>query len=539
MAATSENLTRSGVGELEAIVGRGNVLTSGPDTLAYNNDCWPRGIILTRGGQVSHHRPAAIVQPQNEHEVSALVQWARKTSTPIVPYGAGSGVCGGAIDDGGGIIVDLKRLKRIVATREGDWTLRAQPGVIGQVLEDELNRRGYTLGHYPSSIYCSSLGGWIAARGAGQYSSRYGKIEDMVTSLRVVTGSGEIIETAPDPLAPKPRHMVPDCGPDLTQLMIGSEGTFGLITESTLRIEKAPSRQIYRGFQFDSVPSALGAIRELMQQGLRPAVVRLYDEFDSLIAKRRSGKAPGGLRARALTAKLGDLATEVLPIDIAGEVKGRLGDVTKTLLGRILGQPMTLNALIEVLPTDCLLVIGFEGTSSIVEDEAHHGFDILAKHGVDLGMEPGLHWLENRMSVSYKQSAMYDAGAFVDTMEVSTTWSNLTRLYEAVRRAMSPHVLVMAHFSHVYPEGSSIYFTFAGFGQDLDETLQRYTAAWKAGLDAVARNGGSIAHHHGVGQSKSAWTHYDHPGGQDLFRTLKDTFDPDGIMNPGKVYAGA
>lgn len=536
--ATDSPRTRALAQDLGEIVGSKHVLTSLPDRLAYNNDCWPRGIILTRGRKVHQHRPAAIVQPKNEHEVLALVEWARQTSTPIVPYGAGSGVCGGAVDQGEGVIVDLKRLKKIVATRESDLTLRSQTGIIGMVLERELNRRGFTLGHYPSSLYCSSLGGYLAARSAGQYSSRYGKIEDMVTSMRVVTACGEIVETAPDPLAAKPRYLVPDCGPDLTQIMVGSEGTLGLITAATLRIEKKPDYQIYRGFHLDSVPTALTAIREMMQKGLRPAVVRLYDEFDSLIARRKSGGGQGGLRARALTSRLGDLATDVLPIDVAGQVKGRISSVKKALLGRVLGQPMTLNALIDVLPTDCLLIVGFEGTSSIVEDEAREAFDTLDRWGVDLGQEPGLHWLENRMSVSYKQSAMYDAGAFVDTMEVSTTWSNLNRLYESVRRALSPHVLVMAHFSHVYPEGSSIYFTFAGFGDGLDETLERYESAWQAGLDAVARSGGSIAHHHGVGVSKSRWTHHDHPGGLELFRALKNTFDPDGILNPGKVYAG-
>jgi alkyldihydroxyacetonephosphate synthase len=198
---------------------------------------------------------------------------------------------------------------------------------------------------------------------------------------------------------------------------------------------------------------------------------------------------------------------------------------------------MTLNRVIDVLPAECLLVIGFEGTTRIVADEAHYAFDVLSRYGTDLGQEPGQHWLKHRMDVSYKQSAMYDAGAFVDTMEVSTTWANLNHLYESVRRALAPHVLVMAHFSHVYPEGSSIYFTFAGFGADLEDTMRRYETTWQVGLDTVARCGGSVAHHHGVGQSKASWTHHDHPGGAPLFQVLKNTFDPDGILNPGKVYA--
>ena len=531
-APTSKALRR----DLADIVGDASVLTSLPDKLAYNADCWPRGIILSRGRQIHRHQPGAVVLPRTEQEILAVIRWARRTSTPIVPYGAGSGVCGGTLADGDGVVVDLKRLKSIVETNTDDMTMRVESGIIGMNMEVELQRRGLTLGHFPSSLYCSSMGGYLAGRSAGQYSSRYGKIEDMVTSMRVVTGAAEVLDTGPDPAAAYPRSLVPDCGPDLTQLFVGSEGTLGVITESTVRINPLPSKQLYRGFQFPDPPSALSAIRELMQLGLRPAVVRLYDEFDSLLARRKSGSGGESLRARALTARLGEVALDVLPGPVAGEIRGRLGGVTKALLGRILGQPVTLNALIDVLPADCLLVIGFEGESPIVDNEADIAFDLLGRHGLDLGREPGEHWLRHRMDVSYKQSAMFDAGAFVDTMEVSTTWSNLNRLYEAVRRALSPHVLVMAHFSHVYPEGSSIYFTFAGFGSGLEDTLARYKATWEAGLEAVASSGASVAHHHGVGVSKSGFTARDHPGGAPLFGALKDAFDPDGIMNPGKVW---
>ncbi len=528
--------------DLASIVGDDFVLTSVPDRLAYNADCWPRGIIMSRGRQLHRHQPAAVVQPRNEHEVLGVIQWARRTSTPIVPFGAGSGVCGGTLADNDGVVVDLKRLKSIVETNHDDMTMRVESGIIGMNMEVELNRRGLTLGHFPSSLYCSSVGGYLAGRSAGQYSSRYGKMEDMVASMRVVTGAGDVIETGPDPTAASPRDLVPDCGPDLTQLFVGSEGTLGILTESTLRVSKKPSIQLYRGFQFRTVNGALEAIREMMQAGLRPAVVRLYDEFDSLLAKRKSAGSGGpaqGLTARALTAKLGEVAMDVLPVPVASELKGRMSTVSKALLNRILGQPLTLNALIDVLPADCLLVVGFEGESPIVDNEADYAFDLLGRRGIDLGREPGEHWLRHRMDVSYKQSPMYDAGAFVDTMEVSTTWSNLTRLYESVRRALAPHVLVLAHFSHAYPEGSSIYFTFAGFGADTDETLRRYEATWATGLEAVARAGGSVAHHHGVGVSKAGFTRRDHPGGRALFEALKQTFDPDRILNPGKVWSEA
>ena len=221
---------------------------------------------------------------------------------------------------------------------------------------------------------------------------------------------------------------------------------------------------------------------------------------------------------------------------MTAEVSERFNTIALGLMGRILGQPLMLNTMIEALPTDCLLILGFEGDTSSVEIEADYAFDVTSRLGHDLGPEPGLHWLSHRYDVSYKQSPLYASGAFVDTMEVSTTWANLATLYQNVREAMADHAVIMAHFSHVYSEGSSIYFTFTGWGADLDETLERYDAAWKAGLDAVARSGGSIAHHHGIGLSKSPWTAHDHPGGAPLFGALKRTFDPNHIMNPGKVW---
>jgi alkyldihydroxyacetonephosphate synthase len=545
------------VRELGQVVGAERVLHGRSDRLAYQVDCWPRGIIRTRGRDLNHHLPAAIVQPADADELVALVAWARKTSTPLVPFGAGSGVCGGAVAEKNQVVVDLKRMNRIIETRPADLTVRVQAGAIGMPFERELQRRGFTLGHFPSSIYCSSVGGWVAARSAGQFSTRYGKIEDMIASLRVVTGTGEVLDTAPDPLSKRPRRAVPGAGPDLTQLFVGSEGTLGFLSEATFYMAKNPTHRCYRGFRFRDIDGALAAIRDMMQAGLRPTVARLYDAFDTLIHKQgdevefQTDDAPGIKR------HLRELAADALPQSLAASVSGSIRDsiagrasskvseiindrvnkATNAVVGRVLGSPMMLNSAVSKLPGSCLFIVGFEGSSPLVEDEAQYAFDLLGRAGLDLGEQPGLHWLNNRYNVSYKQSPMYDTGAFLDTMEVSTSWANLHRLHAAVRRALRPHVFVMAHFSHAYEHGSSIYFTFTGFGSDLEDTLERYDRAWKAGLDAVASVGASVAHHHGVGQSKAGWTHHDHAGGRPAFDALKAAFDPDGIMNPGKVYA--
>lgn len=552
-----EPLSQAMRSDLAAIVGPQYVLHTMPDRLAYQVDCWPRGIIRTRGRDLNHHLPAAIVQPANAQEIVELVRWARKTSTPLVPFGAGSGVCGGAVPEKSQVVVDVKRMNRILETRADDLTVRVQAGAIGMPFEQELQRRGFTLGHFPSSIYCSSVGGWVAARGAGQFSTRYGKIEDMIASLRVVTGAGEVIDTAPNPLISPAKQHVPAVGPDLTPLMVGSEGTLGVLTEATFYMSKKPAHRHYRGFRFRSIEAALAAIRDMMQAGLKPTVARLYDAFDTLIHKSgdevhdengEPGESQGQLRnliANTVPDRLSDAvsgsirhsASRFSSTKISEILNRRVKKATNAVVSRVLGNPLVLNSAINILPGSCLFIVGFEGHSSLAEDEANYAYELLGRTGTDLGEQPGLHWLKNRYNVSYKQSPMYDTGAFLDTMEVSTSWSNLHRLHAAVREALRPHVFVMAHFSHAYEHGSSIYFTFTGFGSDLEDTLARYDRAWQVGLSAVANAGGSVAHHHGVGQSKAGWTHHDHQGGRAAFEALKSAFDPDAIMNPGKVYA--
>ncbi len=532
-APSSPALSDVDVADLESIVGAGRVRTSFPDRLAYQNDCWPRGIILSRGRRLHHHLASAIVQPDDEEQIVEIVKWAKKSGVPIVPFGAGSGVCGGAVADGQSIVVDLKGLDDLIELDADNATVRAGPGIIGMDLERYLNHAGWTMGHFPSSLYCSSLGGYLASRSAGQCSSRYGKIEDMVLSMRVVAGTGEVFDTAADLGSPG------EAGPsrDLNPIFVGNEGTLGLITEGLMRIEPRPTRRRYRGFQFSRLDLALDAIREVMQLGIRPTVVRLYDEVDSIIASsEKKGEAASKPQAPSLARKLARRARKWLPRSVDKPLEETVDHATRTLLGRAIGRPLVLNTVADILPGHCMLVVGFEGSTDLVDDDADYAFEIFRRYGIDLGTGPGQHWLENRYKVSYKQSPMFDTGAFVDTMEVSTTWSGLVDLYDNVRRALRPHVFVMAHFSHVYAEGSSIYFTFAGFAPDLDSTLEKYEATWKAGLNAVANSGASVAHHHGVGQSKAPWTHRDHLGGRALFDRLKDRYDPERILNPGKVY---
>lgn len=512
----SSQVARSKAAE---IVGEQWFFDSTADRLAYGRDCWPMGVLWTRGGKVFQYNPDFIVAPGSRDELVQLVNLARETKTPLIPYGAGSGVCGGTLPTRGGFTVDVKRFNGIVEIDEDALTARVRAGAIGMHVETDLNRRGYTLGHYPSSLICSSIGGYVAGRSAGQLSSRFGKIEDMCLSLEMVAGTGEVIETA---------HW----SPDLTQLFTGSEGTLGVITECTLRIEPAPEERIYRGFQFDTLESALDAMRRLMQAGFRPAVVRLYDAFDTIMAKHGKKGETDDVEPEGLVAQL----TEFARARVGGAVKSTVKKAALGLVKRALGAPLLLNKAVEALPAGPMLIVGFEGPQGVTAREAAAAMNILSVQGEDLGPEPGEHWFHNRYSVSYKQSPMLELGAFVDTMEVSTTWDNLLNLYRAVRDAVGRHAFIMAHFSHVYPEGSSIYFTFAGFAPDGEPIETLYSRTWSVAQAAVRRVGASVAHHHGVGLSKAQNLCADHIGGESLNRILKDRFDPAGIMNPGKLW---
>ncbi len=506
---------------LKKIVGDASVLTTMPDRIAYNADCWPRNLILSRGQILHSNLPMAIVQPRTEKEISKIVKWAIKNQTPLVPFGAGSGVCGGTLSEPHGVVVDMKHFNQLLSIDAHSYRLHSQVGVIGMNLETELQRQGFTLGHFPSSLYCSTLGGYLAGRSAGQFSTRYGKIEDMVESIRVVTGEGEVFTTGNDSI-------------DVLQSFVGSEGTLGFITEATMRIEPKATEQHYRGFEFDNIAAAIEAMRVLIQSGLRPAVLRLYDEFDSLIAKRKAGKSKSGMAT-----KLVEKFEHLLPTQSASHIRDNVTAISKAVMGRVLGAPLILNTLVDALPAECLLIIGFEGDGRIVEQEAKETFDLLGRRGIDLGSGPGFHWLEHRMDVSFKQSAMYVAGTYVDTMEVSTSWSMLESLYRNVRKAVSSQVFIMAHFSHAYEHGCSIYFTFVGYEEGLEKTLDAYSKTWDLALNAVQKSGASVAHHHGVGVSKSGFTQYDHKGGRPYFNVLKSTFDPHQILNPGKVWPKA
>jgi alkyldihydroxyacetonephosphate synthase len=495
--------------ELAPLV-EGRASNRSQDRICYSRDLWPKALIWARAGQIPPP-PDVVVWPANEEQVVQITRRAGALGVPLIPFGAGSGVCGGTVPLRGGILMDLKRMNQIRSINLESLEADCEVGIIGERLERQLNRNGVSTGHFPSSMYCSSLGGWIAARGAGQCSNRYGKMEDMVASVTAVDGRGELFAT--------PRRPLP--GWDLTRLLVGSEGALATLCSARLHLVPLPQSRAFQAFRFRSVARGVEALREIFRAGVRPAVARLYDPFDTLaVAKGRDGK-PVFKRGAART-----------------QLDERLLTAIECMASRtVIRHPIALNKAVDLL-RECLLLLIYEGSADLCELEAKEASRVcLAARGEDRGPEPARAWLQKRYAVSYKQSRVFDVGSFVDTMEVAGTWDKVMPIYEKVREALAPLAFVMCHFSHAYVEGCCLYFTFAGAGASLDDAEERYDEIWRAGLAAAREAGATASHHHGIGLSKLNSLKGELGDGMRLVRALKTTLDPKGIMNPGKLGA--
>jgi alkyldihydroxyacetonephosphate synthase len=497
---------------IEEVVPGVVVSGSDPDRIAYARDLWPRHHLAVSAGRIADHRPDLVVWPRSAEEVAAIVKVCAAEGVPLVPFGAGSGVCGGVLPDNRTVVLDLKKLANIRSISRDTHVLDVGAGALGIRLEEDLQADGFTLGHFPSSILCSTVGGWVAARSAGQCSGLYGKIEDMVVSLECVVGNGEIV-----------RFRRRTNGPDMTPLIIGSEGVLGVVTSAELRLHPAPQSRTFGALSFPNVEAGWEFLRSIFQAGLRPAVARLYDVFDSFIARL------GSVRRNKQKATPPDEASS-----------GQGAGFGASVLRKVLRRPGMVNKLIDAAPSGLMggatLIILFEGSSEhTTADMARAKTMALGQGAKDLGEGPARHWLEHRYSVSYRQSPVFMAGAFSDTMEVAAPWSKLGDLYRAVREALGKHVFVMAHLSHAYPDGCSIYFTFAGSAPTPAAMESIYDATWRSAMDAAIGAGGTLSHHHGVGRSKAPKLGAELGLGVPIIHALRRVLDPSGIMNPGNL----
>jgi alkyldihydroxyacetonephosphate synthase len=440
--------------------------------------------------------PDAVVEPGSADEVRALLRACAEDRIAVVPFGAGSSVVGGVdpVADGFPAVIslDLRRLDRVVAVDRTSLTATLEAGLFGPELERRLAAEGVTLGHFPQSFEFSTVGGWVATRSAGQASTGYGRIDELVEGLRLVAPAADLNRRAVPATA---------AGPDVRELVVGSEGVLGVICEATLRVRELPDTRHYEGWSFRSFAEGCEALRVMEQADGSPDVARLSDEQETRLS---------------------------LALASTGSATERAGLAYLRMRGHEGG---------------CLAIIGFEGDTDDVERRRlHSGALLRAGGGLRLGRRPGEAWVRSRYAGPYLRDALLDNGGFVETLETATHWSNLPVLYAAVgdalRRALSERgtpPLIMCHVSHLYRSGASLYFTFLA-RQEAGAELDQWRAAKTAACDAIVANGGTITHHHAIGRDHAPWLAAEvGETAIDVLRAAKQRLDPVGIMNPGKL----
>ncbi len=451
-------------------------------------------LVRLRAGRLEG-APDGIVLPGDDDQVTALIQAAASAGVALVPFGGGTSVVGGVEPLRGGhtavLCVDLRRL-RGVSVDPVSMTATIGAGMRGPEAEAALAAQGVTLGHFPQSFELATIGGFAATRSAGQASSGYGRFDEIVTSLRMITPVGTL-ETREVP------HTA--AGPALRELILGSEGTLGAITSVTARVRAAPAERRYEGFMVADFETGTGALRELAQRDALPDVTRLSDPEETRISLGMSGASPG--TRRALNGYL--------------RLRRRAGG--------------------------CLVIAGWEGDRESAERRRAVSSRILRTAGaVSLGTKPGLAWERGRYDGPYLRDELMDLGYLVETLETAHTWTRLGELYAAVGDALRASLtaqgvspIVMCHISHTYRDGASLYFTFIARAKPGEEIAQ-WRAAKEAACDAIVATGGTITHHHAVGTDHARYMPAEvGPLGVATLRALKERLDPTGVMNPGKL----
>jgi alkyldihydroxyacetonephosphate synthase len=432
-------------------------------------DHWPLGLMEERDGV---KRPKVLVaRPSGREQVIAILRWATANGVAVTPMGGGTGVCGALAPSAGELVLDMSGFDRILELDETNLVCRCESGVNGLVLEKHLNAHGLTLGHFPSSLPGTTVGGLLATRSSGQESSRYGNVEDMVLGLAVVLPDGTFATPRPGP-----RSAV---GPALHHLWLGSEGALGVILGAELRVHRLPETVVGRGYSFSDLASGLEAMRAVMQSGIRPLVMRLYDPDDTAFNGH-------------------DLPTG-----------------------------------------SCLLVVATAGLDEIARAEAE-AVKRMAGDATDLGEDPWLRWDSHRFSLSAERLKAFlePPGAYLDTIELAARWTALPELHARVKSAIAIGGLALCHFSHAYEQGCCAYFSFGGSADTEGESRAAYGRAWEGAMTAALELRATISHHHGTGQARARWVADEMGGWMRVWRAVKEGIDPTRTLNP-RALGGA
>lgn len=441
--------------------------------------------------------PDAVVFPANADEVAAVLRICSAEGVAVVPFGGGTSVVGGVEPLRGQfaaiIALDLSRLDALLAVDSVSLTATLQPGLRGPQAEALLNAHGLTLGHFPQSYEHASIGGYVATRSAGQASSGYGRIDEMVTGVRMATPVGEMVLG---------RGTKNAAGPDLLHLVVGSEGAFGVITEVTLRVARKPEVKRHEGWFFRSFAEGAEAMRTLEQAGVAPDISRLSDEHETAASLALAGLA----------------GAKALGVQAFQKVRG--------------------------VENGALAIFGWEGSS---DSDISHRRVAAARvlkdaGGAYAGRLFGRTWEHGRYGGPYLRDTLLDHGVMVETLETATTWSRLGELHLAVRAALESALaargtpaLVLCHISHLYTTGASLYFTFLARREE-DALVEQWRAAKTAACEALVAHGATITHHHAVGTDHRPYLSAEIGElGVAALRAVKRQLDPAGVLNPGKL----
>jgi alkyldihydroxyacetonephosphate synthase len=478
-AASSEaepppsELSASQLEFLTAVVGSRYVASDRDSRWAHTRGYSTTDLLRSRAGDTSD-MPDAVVYPGSHDEVQQLLTGCAEHDLAVVPYSGGTSVVGGLAPTRRFVTVDLKRLDQLIELDEISRTATLQAGVRGPAAEAMLAERGYTLGHFPQSYEGASIGGYAAARSSGQSSAGYGRFDQMVVGLTLATPRGTI-ELGRAPMSA--------AGPDLRQLVLGSEGAFGIITSAVVRIRPRPAERHFEGWRFENFDAGLAAVRRLAQDGPLPTVLRLSDEVET--------------------------AVNLADPDVLG---GGSGGV--------------------------LAIVGFDGPYNQATADV-----LTAAGGQNLGAGPGETWRTGRYRAPYLRDPLLDEGALVETLETAAFWSRIPALKAGVTEAVvgalsATPALVLCHISHVYETGASLYFTV--ICAQADDPVEQWRTAKRAANQAIADAGGTISHHHGVGTDhRDAYAAEIGPLGIETLRAVKHVLDPGNVMNPGLLLPEA
>ncbi len=449
--------------------------------------------VALRSGRIPAF-PDGVAYPTTEDEVERLLAYAREIDARVIPYGGGTSVVGHINPEPGErpvLTINLRRLNRLTRLDTVSQLATFGAGVAGPELEAQLRARGFTLGHFPQSFEFSTLGGWVVTRSSGQQSLGYGRIEGLFAGGTLAAPAGRLH------LPPFPASAA---GPDLRQLVLGSEGRLGILTDATVRVSPLPELEEFHAIFFPDFTGGVTAVRRIVQQRLPLSLLRLSTPTETRTTLALAGHE-----------RIIGLLETMLSVRGAGDEK-------------------------------CMLLCGFTGRSGDVRDARRAVVDVAHEHGgIHVGRRFGEQWIEGRFRTPYLRNTLWELGYAVDTLETATNWADIPDMVSRIETALygalpePERIHVFTHLSHVYPQGASIYTTYLfQLAADPEETLRRWALLKGAASEAIVAGGGTISHQHGVGRDHIPYLEAEKGAlGLAALQSAAATFDPSGLMNPG------